>query len=97
MYTLLRDRTTLNVVGDIFSEEDLCERTAEGLLDFLLTLRDKDILFAVSEKLTQGLGAVASKFIESKHICTKVLMVFTNTRMNEESKPNKIQSIHFWL
>ena len=93
MHTIKQIVIALNVVGGIFSDEDPCERTAEGLLDFLLDLRNKNTPFNINEELTKIFGAVANKFIESKHICAKVLRVLANTSLLEKSKPNKVRAI----
>ena len=82
----------LDVVREILSDEDPCERTAEGLLNFLLTLNNKDIPFTFNEKLLKILGAVANKFIENKHICTKALRVFANALINKKAANGYIEA-----
>ena len=90
MRTFSQIREVINEVWEILSGEDLDEKTAEGLLDFLLDLRNKNTPFSINKELTKILGAVANKFIESKHICTKVLSIFSSTAIVEEGKSNKI-------
>ena len=77
-------------IGNVLSDEDLDEKTAEIILYLLVSFKHKTFSFVIRETLAKSFGVVARRFIENKRICWGVLLMFEGHPFREEC--NQIKS-----
>lgn len=64
------------IVGEIFIEKNLEERTIKAFIDFLISLGARNVPISADETLLRSLSDSIFKFIEERTLCLKIMKLF---------------------
>ena len=87
--TLEQVMKNMNDIGNILSDEDLDEKTAEGFLDFIDDIVFNDSQLIGDPSISRALGVVARRFIGNKYISRSVLRMLGHYSFFEGCNPIK--------